>query len=281
MTSTQDSNRLHTQLAQMIVNETVIEQRLEKLIPAVSDHTEVTALLIGLQSLCKSHRRSLETRLSAISNKAPSDQEAEANPISPIANVLGERGNYPVSTSLQVIYTMLHQAVIGYSVLHPIATRFLDSPYSSSEGTAYHLTRQHTFDYVQAIQQISRLLHDVVLWELDQTGLECQCVCPSCGVGICVCSLAGRSFLRNTWAEVGPIADSTGVYVQLPKQNSAAAKAGLRRGDVVIAVAGHELGSYGDLQSGVQNVEPGKEVHLTIRRGTDAPEVVVVKRPST
>lgn len=279
MAGMQGSNRLHTQLAQMIALETVIEQRLEELVPEVSDHTEATTLLISFQSLSKSHRRALETRLLAISNKPPSDQEV--NGISFATDASSERGNYPVSTSLQVIYTLLHQAVIGYSVLHPLATRFLDSPYIASEGTSFHLTRQHTLDYVRAIQQISRLLHDVVLWELDREGRECQCICPSCGVGICLCAMAGRSFLSNTWVEAGPIADSTGVYVQLPRQNSAAARAGLQRGDVIIAAAGHEIGSYGDLQSGVQNVEPGKGIQLTVRRGADRLEDVVVTRPNT
>jgi membrane-associated protease RseP (regulator of RpoE activity) len=138
---------------------------------------------------------------------------------------------------------MLNQAVIGYSVLHPLATRFLDSPFFADEGTSYHLTRQHTQNYVQAIQQISRLLHDVVLWELDREGLECQCICPSCGVGICLCALAGRSFLSDAWIEAGPIADDEGVYVQPPKQNSAAANAGLRRGDVILAAGGQEFES--------------------------------------
>ncbi len=174
---------------------------------------------------------------------------------------------------------MFNQAVIGYSVLHSLSTRFLDSALIADEGTSYHLTRQHTQNYVQAIQQISRLLHDVVIWELDQEGLECQCICPSCGVGICVCALAGRSFLSDIWVEAGPIADDEGVYVQRPKQNSAATKAGLRRGDVILAAGGQEIESYGDLQSAVRNDEPGEEIRLTVRRGSDELEEVVIVRP--
>lgn len=279
MTGMQGSNRLHIQLAQMIAFETVIDQTLEELIPEVADYGEVTALFTRFHSLSNSHRRALETRLLAISNKPLSDQEVNA--ISFAASASRERGKYPVSTALQSIYTMLHQAVIGYSVLHPLATRYMDSPWIANEGTAYQLTRQHTLDYVQAIQQISRLLHDVVLWELDQEGHECQCICPSCGVGICLCAMAGRKFLSDTWVDAGPIADSTGVYVQLPKQNSAAAKAGLQRGDVIVAVAGHEIGLYGDLYSGVENVEPGKEIQLTVRRGANQLEEVVITRPKS
>jgi len=279
MTDRQGTNRLHSQLAQMIALEAAIEQRLEELIPEVSRHAEATALLNGFQSLSKGHRRALEARLLAITNKPPDGKQESATSF--VTNAAPGGENYPVSTSLQIVYTLLHQAVIGYSVLHPLATRFLDSRWIASEGTAYHLTRQHTVDYVRAIQQISRLLHDVVIWELDQEGRECQCICPSCGIGICLCAMAGRSFLSDTWIEAGPIADSTGVYVQSPKQNSAAAKAGLQRGDVIIAVAGHEIGPYDDLQSGVRNVEPGKEIQLTIRRGAGQLEEVVITRPNT
>jgi membrane-associated protease RseP (regulator of RpoE activity) len=260
----------------MIALEAAIEQRLEELIPEVSVHTGVTALLTGFQTLSKDQRQALETRLHTIAYNAPQMKDSAAGFT---ANGLSEVGNYPVSTALQIIYTMFNQAVIGYSVLHPLSTRFLDSVLIADEGTSYHLTRQHTQNYVQAIQQISSLLHDVVLWELDREGLECQCICPSCGVGICLCAMAGQAFLSTTWAEAGPIANDEGVYVQLPKQNSAAAKAGLRRGDVILAAGGQEIESYGDLQSAVRNGEPGEEIRLTVRRGPDELEEVAVVHP--
>lgn len=278
MTSLQGANRLHAHLAQMIALETSIEQQLGELILTASAHAEATALLADFQSLSKGHRHALETRLRAITNQPPDATGERAILFATPASSGGDL--HPVSTALQIMYTLLHQAVIGYSVLHPLATRYMDSPWIANEGTAYHLTRQHTSDYVQAIQQISRLLHDVVLWELDQEGHECQCICPSCGVGICLCAMAGRSFLSDTWVEAGPIADSMGVYVQLPKQNSAAAKAGLQRGDVIIAVAGHEIGSYVDLQNGVKNVEPGQGIQLTIRSGGEHLREVVIIRPN-
>ncbi len=192
---------------------------------------------------------------------------------------MSEETDNRASTALQIVYTIFNQALIGYSVLHPLATRFLDSPWIADEGTSYHLTRQHTQNYIQAIQQISRLLYDLVLWELDREGLECQCICPSCGVGICLCAMAGSSFLSQAWVEAGPIADAEGIYVQLPKQNSAAAKAGLHSGDVILAVGGQELESYGDLQSAVRNTESGEEIRLTVRRGSDELVEVAVVHP--
>jgi hypothetical protein len=275
MTNTQNSDRLQTQLAHMIALEAAIEQRLEALIPEVSDHAEATALLTGFQILSKEQRQALETRLHTITDNAP---QVKDPPTGFAVNGLSEGGNYPVSTALQIIYTMFNQAVIGYSVLHPLSTRFMDSLLIADEGTSFHLTRKHTQNYIQAIQQISRLLHDVVLWELDRKGLECQCTCPSCGVGICLCAMAGRSFLSTAWVEAGPIVrmDDEGVYVHLPKQNSAAAKAGLCSGDVILAADGQEFESYVDLQSAVRNGKPGEEIRLRVRRGSDELEEVTV-----
>ena len=152
MASTHNPNRLHTRLANMIALETAIEQRLEELIPKVSAHARVTALLTGFQTLSKDQRQALETRLHTIADNPPQMKDPAT---SFDASGLSEGENYPVSSALQVIYTMFNQAVIGYSVLHPLATRFLDSVMIADEGTSYHLTRQHTQNYIQAIHQIS------------------------------------------------------------------------------------------------------------------------------
>lgn len=276
MKVTQNVNRLQTQLAYMIALEVAIEQKLEELIPEVSDHAGATALLTSFQTLTRAQRQALETRHQDIADTA--DLSEEITVVFPTGG-LSEETNNRASTALQTVYTIFNQALIGYSVLHPLATRFLDSPFIADEGTSYHLTRQHTQNYIQAIQQISRLLHDLVLWELDREGLECQCICPSCGVGICLCAMAGSSFLSQAWVEAGPIADDEGIYVQLPKQNSAATKAGLHSGDVILAVGGQEIESYDDLQSAVRNTESGEEIRLTVRRGSDELKEVAVVHP--
>lgn len=276
MTSTHSPSRLHFQLAHMIGLETTNEQMLEELIPEVSMHAGVKALLTSFKNLTRAHRDALETRLETLKGAAPlSKGTTRFLPV----DRLSHEADYPVTTALQIMYTMFDQSIIGYSVLHSLSTRFLDSLLVADEGTSYHLARQHTQDYVRAIEQISCLIHDVVLWELDQEGLECQCTCPSCEVGICLCALAGRSFLRDTWVEVGRIADDEGVYVQQPKQNSVATKAGLRRGDVILAVNDQEIESYGDLQSTVRNAKPGQEIRLTVRRDSDGFADIAIAHP--
>lgn len=276
MTRTKSPMRLHNHLANMIALEAAIEQSLEELIPQVSDHHEATALLKNIQEVSKNQRQALEARLHAIADNPHQLQVPAANFTIP---GLSEEENYPVSTVLQIIYTMVNQAVISYSVMHPLATRFLDSPFIADEGTSFHLSRQHTQNYIQAIQQISRLLHDVVLWELDEEGHECECICPSCGVGICLCSLSGRSFLSTAWEEAGPIADDKEIYVHLPKKDSAATNAGLHRGDVILAAGGKKFEHYTEIQAVVRDTEPGEAIRLTVRRSSDEMEEVAVIHP--
>jgi predicted metalloprotease with PDZ domain len=218
----------------------------------------------------------LEARLQTIADAVPLLEGGTW--ILPVDRLSSE-ADYPVSTALQIVYTMFNQAVIGYAALHSLSTRFLDSSFVAKEGTSYHLTRQHTQNYVQAIQQISGLFHDVVIWELDEKSLECKCLCPSCSAGICLCAMAGRWFLRDTWVKVGPIADDQGVYIQLPKKNSAAMKAGLRRGDVVLAVGGKDIDSPWDLQESIENAASGEAIRLTVRRDSDVLEEITIVRP--
>jgi S1-C subfamily serine protease len=85
--------------------------------------------------------------------------------------------------------------------------------------------------------------------------------------------------LSTTWSEAGPIAKDEGIYVQLPKKNSAARKAGLRRGDVILAASGQEFVSYGDIQSAVRNAESGEEILLTVRRNSDELEDIALIHP--
>ncbi len=273
MTTTHHPNRLVAQLANLIALESAIERRLKELIPDLEGHAGAGALLAGFKTMTRGHRLALETRLATLSGSGSSSVETATHPGS---HSPAGAAQYPVSSALQEIYTLYHQAVIGYAVLHALATRALDSSWIAEEGTAFHLARQHTRNYTHAIQQVARLFHDVVLWELDQEGSECECICPSCAGGICLCSMAGRLFLSKAWQEAGPIFADEGIYIQHPKQGSAAVQAGLVRGDVILAAEGDTIESLGDMQNAVRNSQPEGVIHLTVRRHSDELEEVTL-----
>lgn len=252
-----------------------IDKKLGNLLPEVTSHAEVTALLTKFQLIAAEQKQALENRLQNIGGEITSLTQIPATELAS-GLILDEK--YPVSCALQVAYTFFSQAIAGYAVLHPLTTRFADSLVIADEGTSYHLCRQHGQNYTGAVQKVSQLIPDVILWELDQEHLECQCTCPSCGVGVCVCALAGRDFLREAWREVGPIASDEGVFVQSPKQNSAASKTGLHLGDVILAAEDHEIESYGDLQNIIRNSKAGATLTLKVHRYNDGMENVDLVR---
>ena len=67
--------------------------------------------------------------------------------------------------------------------------------------------------------------------------------------------------------------------VRLPKADSAALQAGLRQGDVILAVDGQKVQTYQELQTEIRKHEPGEEVHLQTLRGPRGPQVITVTCP--
>ncbi len=269
MTNTQTPNRLHRQMADVVALEAAIEQALGELIPEVSNHSEVTAMFKDFHAMTKGHLQALTARLQTVADVPIPDTTGNAFPDGD-----GSDG-FPISTALQTIYVAFSQAVIGYSTLQPLARRFRDSWLIGDENTA-DLVRLHTVNYVGAIQQIGRLVHDVVLWELDDKGLACDCNCPSCGLGVCLCAVSSRKELSNAWAEAGPIAADEGVHVHPPRKGSAAATAGLRSGDVILTFDGQEIQSYPVLQTAVLNPDPGEQIQVHVRRVSGESEDVAL-----
>ncbi len=275
MTGTQTANRLHQHMAEMVALEGAIEKALDQLIPEVSGHPEVSAMFRDFQSTVRDQLYALDSRLRALSENHPIPDRTSAVFAD---GRISDRDRYPVSTALQNLYSLFNEAVIGYSTLQPISHRFRESWVAADEGTAAHLARQHTQNYVRAIQQICCLLHDVVLWELDSEGLECLCTCPSCSLGVCLCAASSQGILSNAWADAVPIAVEDGVYVHPPKKGSAAANAGLRSGDIVLAADGQDTKSYSALQGIVREHKPGEAIQLRVRRGSGELEDVTAMR---
>ena len=92
-------------------------------------------------------KHALENRLLYIGNETTNSPQVPATELAS-GSILDEK--YPVSGTLQAAHTLFSQAIAGYAVLHPLATRFADSLVIAEEGTSYHLCRQHGQNYIEA-----------------------------------------------------------------------------------------------------------------------------------
>jgi len=93
---------------------------------------------------------------------------------------------------------------------------------------------------------------------------------PQLGVAIAPGHVARR--LRRA---VG-LPDADGLLIRDVAEDSPAARAGLARGDLIVAVAGQPIGGVDDLFGALRAAGPGGTVELTVLRGTEERSVHVV-----
>ncbi|MDE3092086.1 MAG: PDZ domain-containing protein, partial [Chloroflexota bacterium] len=141
------------------------------------------------------------------------------------------------------------------------------------------IVRRHLNEHAAAVQKIVRVLHYSVVGELEQEGQECQCSCPSCGLGICLCATASRRFLGIAWTDAGPIYVPEPILMVKPRTGSAAARAGIQKGDIVLMVDGKDIESIPMLQDTVRNHKSSEEIHFQVQQKSGERVEITVLRP--
>lgn len=264
-------NRLHYHTAYMVSLESRLDQYFLVLSQEVANHPQVSNFFNQLVSISGSQLTALKKRLDTIAWGIDL-------PVSNLPSFEPKNSNFPVSSALQNASALINHAIVGYAMLRSIALRYRDSSLIGDDNTG-DMAERHTKSYVKAVHEINKILHNVVLWEMETDGEICQCTCPSCGLGICMCAQGPRRTLSDIWQEPGPISTENNVFVHPPRPDSAADKAGLHQGDTVLAADGEELESHFTLQGKVSAHNSGEEVVLKVRRSTGEIEEVSVMCP--
>ena len=167
---------------------------------------------------------------------------------------------------LQACSAAFNHMALAYAALHAVCHRFREG---EGEGNTADMAEEHLRRYARAAQEISGLISDVVVSDLENSGLDCRCQCPSCGLGLCVCAPHGAITVHKAWREGSPEPPGPGIAVRAPRRGSAAERAGLARGDRVVAADGQELASDFDvpvLQTAVRSHGAGDAVRLDVVR---------------
>lgn len=274
--------RLHRHMAAMLQLERVIGRRIDEFLKAAIEQAEALALLEDLQFRVRTQQPALADRLASVAPDEPvSDPMTMTSPIEAVQ----DPKTYPASSALMALHALFSQAVLGYAVLMELAFRAADSHEILGPENTGDLATEGMRAYAAATQDVARLLPFVVADELDQEGAECQCVCPMCGLGVCGCALAFRRRLGIAWSNAGPIEMSPGIRMVRPRSGSAAAEAGLQRGDVIVAVDDRDLDSLPVLdslpllQETIRDHPSGTAVHFQVRPTSGETKELTLSRP--
>ncbi|MDA1256901.1 MAG: LuxR C-terminal-related transcriptional regulator [Chloroflexi bacterium] len=275
MTTQVDSHRVRSALVELANMEALIERKAVELQPIVATHAAATDLVGDVLQTAREHLEAVDERISRMPGGTKPDP---AIPIQRPQISAGFAGSHPVSSGLGTVYSLLSEAVIRYTIIQPISNRFRDSMVAESEGTTAHLTRDHVQDYMAISGRVTEIIHDVVIWELDRDGLECYCVCHACGMGLCVCAMGARVAFGKAWTAACPPAAEHGLPVNPPRSTSAAAAAGIRAGDTVVAVEGLKIDATSVLQGTIRDHDPTAMINFTIRRNGQEISVIAEHR---
>ena len=265
--------RLYVALTEMLTLEKRIRRTIVNLHGVVSSNPAARDLLARLEEMACTHLDALCERMQITPDDDP-DAHAGVNGLSANQSPFGAL--HPVSKALGIAYTSVQEAIIGYSTIQPIAFRAADSWAMADEGTTAHISRQHTQEYMGVAGQITALIHDVVVWELDGDGFVCRCTCPCCSIGICVGGISSRDILGEAWIAARPPVAEHGVELMPPRPGSAASVAGFLRGDVIVAIDGEKIDALPLLQRLIRDHTAGDRMEFTVRRKAGEAKVVVV-----
>lgn len=270
-------NRLLQHLESMVALESQVEMTLAEVVDRGITHPGADALLRRVHTMGKDQHAALSARLEVVGSEgSDADAPGTVPALGDLMRVADSRSATTASFALHTVSTMLNHAIFGYTILQALAHRYRDSWRAGGENTG-DISEQHTRNYVAVAQEINQLIHDVVLWELSQSQDECRCSCPSCSLGLCLCSVSSRKILNKAWTDTAPVRRD-GVLVQQPRSGSAAAIAGLREGEVVLAADGQVIHDYTDLHGVVREHQTGEDITLRVQRGgSETLDIVVTK----
>jgi len=237
-----------------------LERRTEELLARMRPrHAQLTAVIGSLRASTARRREAVERQ------RRDRDGARKTGATGPSADV-------------RALYAALAETFVAYAELHVTAHRAFDS---LREGSTADLAEAHLRECAAAMQELDLLASDVVVHALGEAGGECRCECPACGLGICLCASHGAITVRDAWRTSLPPRPAGGVRVRRPRRGSPADRAGLREGDVVVAIDGAAIADDLDapaVQRAIRARASGDEIRLRVERAGADPIDVSARR---
>ncbi len=179
----------------------------------------------------------------------------------------------PTSSAILTVNEGYVAATQAYAILFTTA-RILCEP------ELCDLAERHMTDHVEGLRVLGRMLPGALARELNADGLFCRCVCPSCGIGACLCIRSSIAVMAEAWGWPGlPISD--GVELRSPpRPGSQLAAAGIHEGDRIVSVDGTQVRSNQELQAALRSHQIGEMAQLRIMSSTGEHRAVAISHVS-
>jgi membrane-associated protease RseP (regulator of RpoE activity) len=256
---------LRRAVTELIAFERDLEARLEGEREVVRLYPEALAAIARLRPTVRAQRERLARYLDSIGGAEAGAATKGGLPFTPATGV---------ARALRGVCVALDHAALSYAMLYEMALRL-------HEPALREIAPEHLEVYAEAASMLSRLLPAAVAWELAEDGLQCTCICPMCGLGVCGCVSFATQTLVEVWREAFAAESALpGFGLQPPKPESGLARAGVRGGDRLLAVDGQEVRSVSDIQAAIRTHALGEEVRLLIQRGSQAAREIGVRHLS-
>ena len=269
-------------VANLLALEVRIGEVLDGVPRVVEEHADMGSAFGRFRAQAIGHREALRARLQFMKGSVPGSAERFRPAAEPSSVHTG--GPEAPSETLETLHRLVSQAAFGYSILHAVAHRHYDS---KGEGNTADLAENHFRDYAGVLREIHRLVSEVAVWDLVSAGQECQCKCPSCGLGVCLCSPHGTNTVADIWREMasaGAEQATSGIRVRPPRIESAAHRAGLQPGDVIVAVDDRDIANetwdaISTIQDTIGKHQSGETIRFRVKRASgDLEEISVVRQ---
>ena len=264
--------KLLDHIVSMLGIEGKILATLESISKELAGHPDAATFLGQIRAMAEDHTEALRIRMMGISASEPRLLVSVVP--SGVSDSTARQPRGP-SHALRDLYGLLGQATFGYSILHVVAHRQLDSPWAIEEGNTADLAEALMREYARALEILDTKGCELTVWELSKEGLECRCVCPSCSLGICLCWVHGIATAVDARRPVlaGEKAPSpSGITVVPPRTDSVALLAGVGQGDAIVAIDDQRVGGDGDVdgmigvfQRAIKAHGPGDEIQLRVQ----------------
>lgn len=248
---------VHKRLANAIALEQRIDGALAQLAQAL-DQVDATAEIVRLRAVVREH-------LAALAEGDPDHSEAGATDAAAVA----ETGGRPPEV-ISAAWEGFAAATQAYAGLYTTA-RVLYEP------EVCDLAARHLAHHIDGLRVIAGLLPGALARELNEEGLFCRCICPSCSIGACLCVRNSIATVAEAWAWPGlPMGD--GVELRSPpRPGSQLAAADIHEGDRIVSVDDIDVRSNAELQAALRKHQLGETAQLRIERPPGEPVKLTVR----